>query len=63
VLAPFIGADRREPGAGGRRGSRRQGSPSADRAAVRSWARAAGLKVSERSRISADVMRRYEAAR
>jgi len=61
ALAPFIEAGRRVPGAGGRRRSGRQGSPSADRAAMRSWAKAAGLKVSERGRISADIMRQYEA--
>lgn len=37
------------------------GSP-ADRSAVRAWARAAGLKVSERGRISGDIMRQYDAA-
>jgi hypothetical protein len=30
--------------------------------AVRAWARTAGLKVSERGRISADIIRRYEEA-
>jgi hypothetical protein len=29
---------------------------------VRAWAKAAGLKVSERGRISADIMRQYDAA-
>jgi len=33
-----------------------------DRAAVRSWAKENGLQVSERGRISADVMAQYEAA-
>jgi len=36
ALAPFTEAGRRIPGANGRRGSGRQDSPSADRAAVRS---------------------------
>jgi hypothetical protein len=64
ALAPFIKAGRRMPGSSGRgRGSGRQGSSSADRAAVRSWARAVGLTVSERGRTSADIMRQYEAAR
>jgi hypothetical protein len=64
ALAPFIEAGRRVPGGSGRRGgASRQASPSIDRAAVRSWARAAGLKVSERGRISANIMRQYEAAR
>jgi len=63
ALAPFIEAGRRVPGSSGHsRGSSRQGT-SVDRAAVRSWAKTAGLKVSERGRISASIMRQYEAAR
>jgi hypothetical protein len=62
ALAPFIEVGRRVPGAAGRHGSGRQGGQSIDRAAVRSWAKAAGLKVSERGRISADIMRQYAAA-
>jgi len=62
ALAPFIEAGRPVPGSGRRRGASRPGSPPADRAAVRSWAKAAGLKVSERGRIGADIMGRYEAA-
>jgi len=34
-----------------------------DQAAVREWVRTSELKVSERGRISAEVMRQYEAAR
>jgi len=63
ALAPFIDAGRRVPGSSGRRrSSGRAGGSSPDHTAVRSWAKAAGLKVSERGRISADVMRQYEAA-
>ena len=36
--------------------------PRIDRAAVRAWATSQGLKVSERGRISAEVMSKYEAA-
>ena len=61
ALAPFIEAGRRVPGSR-RRGASRAGGSSADRTAVRAWARAAGLKVSERGRISADIIRQYEAA-
>ncbi len=62
ALAPFIAAGRRVG-----RGSRRPGAGTAagsrvDRGAVRAWARDAGLAVSERGRISAEVMRQYEAA-
>ena len=33
-----------------------------ENAAIRAWARSAGLPVSERGRISADVIRQYEVA-
>jgi hypothetical protein len=61
ALAPFMEAGRRVPGSRG--GADRAGASRADRTAVRAWAKASGLKVSERGRISADVMRQYEAAR
>ena len=59
-LAPFMEAARKVP-RGGRRRGRPAGAP-ADRSAVRDWARSAGRQVSERGRISADIIRRYEAA-
>jgi hypothetical protein len=62
ALAPFIAAGRR---ASLRRPAASRGgkSPrSADRAAVRAWARQAGMTVSERGRISTEVLRQYEAA-
>jgi hypothetical protein len=59
ALAPFIAVARK---AGrGRRGISKP-TQSVDRAAVRAWARQAGLNVSDRGRISADVLSRYEAA-
>lgn len=62
VLAPFIEAGRRAPCSSRGRGASRPGGSPADRSAVRAWAGAAGLKVSERGRISAGVMRQYDAA-
>jgi hypothetical protein len=61
ALAPFIEAGRRAPRSR-RRGASRPGGSPAGRSAVRAWARAAGLKVSGRGRISADIMRQYDAA-
>ena len=61
ALAPFtehgrrVSQRRRASGAG-------RAAPRIDRAAVRAWARAQGLKVSERGRVSAEVMAQYEAA-
>jgi hypothetical protein len=60
ALAPFIEAGRRAPSGGARRTASRVSRSSVDRTAVRAWARAAGLKVSERGRISADIIRQYE---
>lgn len=60
VLAPFIEAGRKAPRAATRRVGRQ--SASVDRGAVRAWARERGLKVSERGRVSADIMSQYEAA-
>jgi Lsr2 len=60
-LRPFVGAARRtarrkiaKPARGA--------APRIDRAAVRAWAASQGLKVSERGRISAEIMTGYEAA-
>jgi hypothetical protein len=58
-LQPFMEA--------GRRTAARKAAPKAagsrnDRAAVRAWAAGQGLKVSERGRISAEVMSKYDAA-
>jgi hypothetical protein len=60
ALAPFIAAAR--PASLRRRAASRPAAVRADRAAVRAWARQAGLAVSDRGRISAAVMRQYDAA-
>lgn len=61
ALAPYIERGRRVSAARGRR--RLSGRESGvDNAAVRAWARSEGLQVSERGRISADVIRQYQAA-
>jgi Lsr2 len=67
AFAPYIAVGRRagrsSVGSGGRRrrGSR---SPSGvDPAAVRAWARSNNVKVSERGRISAEVLERYAASK
>ena len=62
ALAPFIEAGRKVS-AQPRRGSRRSTSASStDRSVVRTWAKAQGLQVSERGRISAAVMDKYSAS-
>jgi len=61
AMAPYLQAARRVSRRPSRTGTRSNAVRS-DRAAVRTWAREQGLPVSERGRISADIMQRYEAA-
>lgn len=62
ALAPYVNAGRRISRTRSQSNSRHQAGPRVDRAAIRTWAKDQGITVSERGRISADVMRRYEAA-
>jgi hypothetical protein len=67
AFAPYVAAGRRAGrSSSGSSGRRRRGHRSAsgvDPAAVRAWARSNSVKVSERGRISADVLERYTAAK
>jgi hypothetical protein len=60
-LQPFMDAGRRTAARRTAKAPRAAGA-GIDRAAVRAWAAGQGLKVSERGRISAEVMTRYDAA-
>jgi Lsr2 len=60
-LRPFIDAGRRAPRSGRPVRPGRPASARVDRAAVRAWAIAQGMKVSERGRISSEILRQYEA--
>jgi Lsr2 len=60
-LQPFVDAGRRTVQRRIAKAASGTG-PRIDRAAVRAWAIGQGLKVSERGRISAEVMSKYEAA-
>jgi hypothetical protein len=63
ALAPYLANARRvrtKPATPRR--STAQSSASADPREVRAWAKSYGIEVSDRGRISADVMRRYQAA-
>lgn len=57
-LQPFIDAGRIT----GRRTPRRASPRRPDLAAIRAWAVGQGLQISERGRISADVISKYDAA-
>jgi hypothetical protein len=60
-LEPYRAAARRV-GSAGRRAARGSRPARHDQSAVRDWARSQGLKVSDRGRIPADVLSKYEAA-
>ena len=60
-LQPFMEAGRKTAARKAAKAPRAAGSR-VDRAAVRAWAAGQGLKVSERGRISAEVMSKYDAA-
>jgi Lsr2 len=66
AFAPFVAAGRRSSRAG-TRGARRRRSRRApgavDPAEVRAWARANNLAVSQRGRISGDLLERYAASK
>jgi Spy/CpxP family protein refolding chaperone len=62
VIAPYTRAGRRMSRGRGRSPASRPSAGRVDRADVRAWAKENGLAVSERGRISAEVMQRYEAA-
>lgn len=61
AFAPYVAAGRRAGRAGSRRRGGRRPAGGVDPAAVRSWARANNVKVSERGRISAEVLDAYAA--
>jgi hypothetical protein len=61
LVAPYIEAGRRV-GRGRRATTGRPPASRGDRAAVRAWAKEHGITVSERGRISADVISQYEAS-
>ncbi|HMG29728.1 MAG TPA: Lsr2 family protein [Jiangellaceae bacterium] len=62
TLGPYIGSARRVSRRGGRGRGRSGGGRGTDTASVRQWARDQGLKVSDRGRVPADILARYEAA-
>lgn len=60
AIAPYIDAARKVPSA--RRAARSSRPARHNQSDVRAWARAQGLKVSDRGRIPADVLAKYESA-
>jgi hypothetical protein len=67
AFAPYVAAGRRagRSSGGSARGRRRgaRSSSGVDPAAVRAWARSNNVAVSERGRISAEILERYTAAK
>ena len=63
ALAPYLKAGRRASAGGARAAApRRRTAANSETAEIREWAKAQGLKVSERGRIAADVLEAYRAA-
>jgi hypothetical protein len=65
AFSRYVAAGRRASRGSGGSGRRRRGRSASgiDPAAIRAWARANNVKVSERGRISSDVVERYNAAK
>jgi Lsr2 len=68
AFAPYVAAGRRSgraatPSAGRRRRGAGRSAGGVDPAAVRAWARSNNVAVSERGRISADILAQYAAAK
>ena len=65
AVANYVGGARRATSGGGSRGRGRGRGGSADRERtqnIRAWARKKGMKVSERGRLSSEIVAQYEAA-
>ncbi|HEV2639402.1 MAG TPA: Lsr2 family protein [Actinocrinis sp.] len=65
ALEPYVAAARKVTSpqkTTGRGSSRQAASDTLDTAAIREWAKDAGLPISDRGRISADVVEKYKAA-
>jgi hypothetical protein len=62
AFAPFVEHGRRVSGRRRQRSASHAATTRQENAAIRTWAKSAGLPVSERGRISADVIRQYEVA-
>jgi Lsr2 len=62
AVAPYLEAGRRIRTSGRRSSPSASPSRNVDSTAVRAWARERGLLVSERGRISAEILRQYEQA-
>jgi Lsr2 len=60
ALAQYVGAARRTGGRRGRGGRGGRGRSGSETAAIREWAREQGMKISDRGRIPADIIEKYE---
>lgn len=59
-LAKYVGAARRTGGRRSRGGRGGRGRSGGETAAIREWAREQGMKISDRGRIPADIIDKYE---
>lgn len=62
AMSGYVGHARKVTGGGARRARKAGGASASNTKDVREWAKAQGMEVSERGRISADVQQAYDAA-
>jgi hypothetical protein len=62
AIRPYVEAARKVSSSSSRRASRGSRPSRHNQSDVRAWARAQGLKISDRGRIPADVLAQYESA-
>ena len=62
-VAQYVGAARRASSGRGRGRGRASGADRQRTQEIRAWARKKGIKVSERGRLSGDIVAQYEAAK
>ena len=63
VVAPYVASARKVGGRSTRRSSGRRAAAGENRTAeIRAWAKSKNMKVSERGRVSAEIVAKYDAA-
>ncbi len=62
AVAPYLASARRVGGRSSRRSARRSSAGGNRTAEIRAWAKSKNMKISERGRISADIVAKYDAA-
>jgi hypothetical protein len=61
-FAQYVGSARKSSRRGGRGRGQARGGRGSNTAAIRQWARDQGMKVSDRGRVPADILAKYDSA-